>query len=518
MGRKKKKPMKPWCWYCNREFDDEKILIQHQKAKHFKCHICHKKLYTGPGLAIHCMQVHKENIDKVPNALPGRHDIEIEIYGMEGIPEKDLVDHAQKANEQKRKEKEMEQSGGTNPSDAGPSTTVPPMGMPPGMPPMGGMPPGPPGMQQRMPGMQPGMMPGMPPMPMPGMPGMPPGMPGMPPGMPPFPMPPMGMHGMPPMPPGMFGHRPGMPGMHGMPTTSGQRTPFTPNNQTYQAGGMQGVRQQGPSMPQPAKPLFPSGAPTSTASGPSGYNTSQGASSSSSSQIGPTKPTFPAAAYSAPPTTTTSNSANRQAANSGAETTTPSSKPIIAATTTASVGKTSQTTSSSTSKIIHPDEELSLEEMRAGMSKYKKAPSSTSGRFGQSSSGLPPVPGVPAQQQPGPTNMGGNQPNMGGNQPNMAGNMMSQHGMGPQGRMPHQQPGMGMHQGQMQMQQRMGMPGQGMPMNGQRMAQQFGQMGQGGMPGYGMHPQGGMPGMNFPGAPHPGMMGGMQQRMGDGRW
>lgn len=43
--------------YCNREFEDEKILIQHQKAKHFKCHICHKKLYTGPGLSIHCMQV-----------------------------------------------------------------------------------------------------------------------------------------------------------------------------------------------------------------------------------------------------------------------------------------------------------------------------------------------------------------------------------------------------------------------------------------------------------------------------
>ena len=25
MGRKKKKQTKPWCWYCNREFDDEKI-------------------------------------------------------------------------------------------------------------------------------------------------------------------------------------------------------------------------------------------------------------------------------------------------------------------------------------------------------------------------------------------------------------------------------------------------------------------------------------------------------------
>jgi len=93
MGRKKKKQSKPWCWYCNREFDDEKILIQHQKAKHFKCHICHKKLYTGPGLSIHCMQVHKETIDKVPNALSHRSNIEIEIYGMEGIPEEDMKEH-----------------------------------------------------------------------------------------------------------------------------------------------------------------------------------------------------------------------------------------------------------------------------------------------------------------------------------------------------------------------------------------------------------------------------------------
>lgn len=79
--------------YCNREFDDEKILVQHQKAKHFKCHICHKKLYTGPGLSIHCMQVHKESIDKVPNALPNRSNIEIEIYGMEGIPAEDIKEH-----------------------------------------------------------------------------------------------------------------------------------------------------------------------------------------------------------------------------------------------------------------------------------------------------------------------------------------------------------------------------------------------------------------------------------------
>ena len=57
MGRKKRKFVKPWCWYCNREFEDEAVLIQHQKARHFKCHVCHKKLFTDPGLAIHMMQV-----------------------------------------------------------------------------------------------------------------------------------------------------------------------------------------------------------------------------------------------------------------------------------------------------------------------------------------------------------------------------------------------------------------------------------------------------------------------------
>ncbi|MEJ1272351.1 zinc finger protein 207 [Cricetulus griseus] len=181
MGRKKKKQLKPWCWYCNRDFDDEKILIQHQKAKHFKCHICHKKLYTGPGLAIHCMQVHKETIDAVPNAIPGRTDIELEIYGMEGIPEKDM-DERRRLLEQKTQ------------------------GIPPLMP---GVPPLMPGMPPVMPGMPPGlhhqrkytqsfcgeniMMPmgGM----MPPGPGIPPLMPGMPPGMPP----PVPRPGIPPM-------------------------------------------------------------------------------------------------------------------------------------------------------------------------------------------------------------------------------------------------------------------------------------------------------------------------------
>ena len=32
-------------------------------------------------------------MDKVPNALPGRNNVEIEIYGMEGIPEEDQKEH-----------------------------------------------------------------------------------------------------------------------------------------------------------------------------------------------------------------------------------------------------------------------------------------------------------------------------------------------------------------------------------------------------------------------------------------
>ncbi|TXG48357.1 hypothetical protein EZV62_027651 [Acer yangbiense] len=135
MGKKKKRvSSKVWCYYCDREFDDEKILVQHQKAKHFKCHVCHKKLSTASGMAIHVLQVHKESVTKldycalfssytsmqsskgkashrlsllkakialrrvlvrlrVPNAKPGRESTDIEIYGMQGIPPDILAAH-----------------------------------------------------------------------------------------------------------------------------------------------------------------------------------------------------------------------------------------------------------------------------------------------------------------------------------------------------------------------------------------------------------------------------------------
>ncbi|KAF9434079.1 hypothetical protein BGZ76_008562 [Entomortierella beljakovae] len=89
--KNKKKTVRPWCWYCERDFEDEKVLISHQRAKHFKCNHCSKKLNTAGGMAVHVLQVHKETISIVPNAMPGRETVDLEIYGMEGIPEEDLI-------------------------------------------------------------------------------------------------------------------------------------------------------------------------------------------------------------------------------------------------------------------------------------------------------------------------------------------------------------------------------------------------------------------------------------------
>ncbi|KAF9005000.1 hypothetical protein BDQ17DRAFT_1424169 [Cyathus striatus] len=72
MAKKKNKQLiRPWCWYCEREFEDEKVLMQHQKAKHFKCNMCPRRLNTAGGLAVHIQQVHKlepENLPRIENA------------------------------------------------------------------------------------------------------------------------------------------------------------------------------------------------------------------------------------------------------------------------------------------------------------------------------------------------------------------------------------------------------------------------------------------------------------------
>ncbi|XP_031168558.1 BUB3-interacting and GLEBS motif-containing protein ZNF207 isoform X3 [Sander lucioperca] len=370
MGRKKKKQMKPWCWYCNRDFDDEKILIQHQKAKHFKCHICHKKLYTGPGLAIHCMQVHKETIDGVPNAIPGRTDIELEIYGMEGIPEKDMEERRrvleQKNQETQKKKQNQDDSDEYDEDDEpGPSFQQPAASQPQAgyIPPMTqpGMPPG-----SGASGIPPGSYSGIPPM-----------MPGVPPGMPP-----------------PVGHRPGITHMAQVPPAANMLTRPAVTAATVPSG-----------QPDVTKPLFPiagqMGSRVASTSAGSSSADSQSASpkalfpvTSQSQQSGsphppsstssdPSKPTFPA--YTQATVAVASPNAGSSTVSKPPSTVT--SKPATL------------TTSSATSKLIHPDEDISLEELRAQLQRYQRSIP----RPGQNTAAAPsagPLGGMMAPQQP----------------------------------------------------------------------------------------------------------------------
>ncbi|KAI0843931.1 hypothetical protein F5Y00DRAFT_249912 [Daldinia vernicosa] len=85
-----------WCYYCERDFEDLKLLISHQKAKHFKCDRCGRRLNTAGGLSVHMNQVHKETLSSVENALPNRQGLDVEIFGMEGIPEDIVQQHNQR--------------------------------------------------------------------------------------------------------------------------------------------------------------------------------------------------------------------------------------------------------------------------------------------------------------------------------------------------------------------------------------------------------------------------------------
>eukprot|EP00624_Nannochloropsis_granulata_P000002 evm.model.NODE_10003_length_20220_cov_27.836004.2 len=91
MGKKKsslKREEAPdiWCYYCDRAFDDEATLLLHQKNKHFKCQLCPRKLTSASGMVIHVAQVHKETLKKVPGAKEGRDSVDVEVFGMQGIP------------------------------------------------------------------------------------------------------------------------------------------------------------------------------------------------------------------------------------------------------------------------------------------------------------------------------------------------------------------------------------------------------------------------------------------------
>ncbi|CAI4218520.1 unnamed protein product [Parascedosporium putredinis] len=79
MGKKKRK----YPDIEERDFEDLKLLISHQKAKHFKCEECGRRLNTAGGLSVHMNQVHKETLSQVENALPNRQGLDVEIFAQE---------------------------------------------------------------------------------------------------------------------------------------------------------------------------------------------------------------------------------------------------------------------------------------------------------------------------------------------------------------------------------------------------------------------------------------------------
>jgi hypothetical protein len=76
-----------WCYFCNRSFADEDGLITHQKMTHFRCPICRRSNRSTAALSNHVSLVHKEILEKVPNAIEGRDSPNNSVFGMKGIPE-----------------------------------------------------------------------------------------------------------------------------------------------------------------------------------------------------------------------------------------------------------------------------------------------------------------------------------------------------------------------------------------------------------------------------------------------
>ncbi|KAG0052847.1 hypothetical protein BGZ83_002055 [Gryganskiella cystojenkinii] len=467
--KNKKKVVRPWCWYCERDFEDEKVLISHQRAKHFKCNHCNKKLSTAGGMAIHVMQVHKETINTVPNAMPGRESMDLEIYGMEGIPEEDQIAYLakQEAGGENPATKRPKLDGGSaaavelstedlqsqlaahkammaaaaavaNPASASPTTAIagtsasapPPPGAlagpPPGMPlnPAGPPPPGfpmppPPGAMGAPPpnsGPYPGQFqyPGVPPaaasvmpaaysqfyQPRPPQPyGMPPH-PGMPHGGPPHPFPPYGHPGGPWPPQGL---PPGPP--HNMPPQHPQGFPPPPNPR-FMGGPPPGYPHQPPNMP-PRMPYGSQGPPGGMPPhhpmhGPPGpmarpppgaishlpHSSGPGAGpSSSSSGIPPHAQmnhglkhashitSSPDATTLAAAEAAAGSNASSSVTTSAPTTTTVAKAPVVApALADASKAPAAGTPTKKESILVYSNNDVSVEEVRAGLERYRFRP------------------------------------------------------------------------------------------------------------------------------------------------
>ena len=85
------KDIKAWCYFCDKVFDNEVHLINHQKMLHFRCPICRRQKLSSKSLSEHMSTVHKQILEKVPNALKSRESPDNAVFGMRGIPEAEYI-------------------------------------------------------------------------------------------------------------------------------------------------------------------------------------------------------------------------------------------------------------------------------------------------------------------------------------------------------------------------------------------------------------------------------------------
>ena len=100
--------LKPFCYYCDKEFENANILLQHQKNKHFACRNCSRKFSTAASMCTHVLQVHKIVMEKVLNAKAGRDQLDINVYGMEGVPAEVIEERLHHKQQRKRVKIEKE--------------------------------------------------------------------------------------------------------------------------------------------------------------------------------------------------------------------------------------------------------------------------------------------------------------------------------------------------------------------------------------------------------------------------
>lgn len=72
----------------------------HQRDKHLRCPTCHKRMLSIPSMTVHSSQMHNIQIKAVPNALPTRSDVSVDVLGMKGIPDSYYASLAQQQHQQ----------------------------------------------------------------------------------------------------------------------------------------------------------------------------------------------------------------------------------------------------------------------------------------------------------------------------------------------------------------------------------------------------------------------------------